>query len=223
MINSFVLAKDPTWAAKRKLGKVTFASSPLWRTAFQRFADLKNNGCLEPAPQASSLAGSVAAFAQGRAVMMMSPASGVSFIRAAAPTLKTGFMPFPADAAQDTSLAVLFSDALSVNAASSKKDAALKFIDFVARAKQSTLYAKVAGTIAPFDASRGAFPSEWSLFEPLIKGGKVISGWSQTLPSPDATIAMQNAWLGVATGQFTVDQALANVDAAYNAAFGQPK
>jgi raffinose/stachyose/melibiose transport system substrate-binding protein len=221
MINAFVLDVDQHWAAKRKLGKVTFAGSPLWHTAFKRFQELKDNGCLEPQPQASSLAASVAAMAQGKAVMLMSPASGVSFIRAAAPTLKTVFMPFPADKAQDTKLNVIYSDALSINAASKQKDAAMKFVDFMARPKQSTLYAKVAGTIAPFDATRGVFPAAWNLFKPLIKAKKVIPGWSQTLPSPDATIAMQNAWLGVATGQSSVDDALASVDAAYKVVFGK--
>jgi hypothetical protein len=87
------------------------------------------------------------------------------------------------------------------------------FIDFYARVKQSTLLAKVAAAIAPFDATKGIMPAYMKPLGPLFKAGKTDGPHDALWPSP--LLWVDSVALGITglfTGQSTVDSILAKAD-----------
>jgi raffinose/stachyose/melibiose transport system substrate-binding protein len=143
------------------------------------------------------------------------------------PQFKVGLMPSPADKAADTRVGLQPSWAAVINATITpeKKAAALKFIDFIERPKQTETFDKAAGLLlSGFVLKTGKFPT-WAqpyleIAGPLIKKGATVTNPQAVWPNAGVTTAMYNGFVGLLTGQKSIDQTLADMDTAFNLGSG---
>jgi ABC-type glycerol-3-phosphate transport system substrate-binding protein len=144
-----------------------------------------------------------------------------SVVRGLNPKIRIGQFVFPSDTQAGTYMSVFTSDTLVVNAQSHNLPAARAFVDFVARQKQNTLLAKVAGGMAAYDYAAvlnpkigaKALDEDHAPLAPYAK--KIVIAGSTTWPSTAPLIAMGQAAQGLLTGQTTVDDVLKAADAAW--------
>jgi raffinose/stachyose/melibiose transport system substrate-binding protein len=211
-----VLASNPNWNAQRASGKVTFAGTTGWHQAVQEIKDLSDGGCFEPAAQGVTVPSATAMFATGKALMWIANSQNIGLVRAANPDLKFGVFAPPAPTAKSQIVMVAYPTNIVVNAKSSNLADAKTFVDFLARAKQSSLWAKVAGYTAPFDATQGVLSSDLQALVPYFKSKQTRPSPLFSWPNPTIFAALSTNAQGLFTGQKSVDDVVASMDAAYN-------
>jgi raffinose/stachyose/melibiose transport system substrate-binding protein len=217
LFGQFVYNIDPKWDAKRARNQVTFASSPLWHRALQAFLDMKNANCFQSGAAGTSRTQQLILLARGDAVMSIAPSTDLPAVQLINPTVKIKMINLPPDDPKNASVYTSASVNLSVNAATKYPAQAKTFVDFVARQQQSTLYAKVGGSIAPFDAKLGMVPAYQAELAPLYKSGKTVSGPHYSWPN---VLVFNQGYapslLGLITGQTNIDGILASMDQLWN-------
>jgi raffinose/stachyose/melibiose transport system substrate-binding protein len=214
----FVYSADPSWNTKRAKGQVTFASSPLWKRAIQSIVDMKDAGCFQPGANGTSRAQKYALFATGQAVMTETVGSEIPNMTAITPSLKVTMFNLPPDDAKNAVGVAIPSTIWSGNAATAHPKEVRLFIDFLAREKQSSLFAKVAASIAPLDLKKGKLPDYMKQYMgPLFATGKAYGDFESTWPL-GVFEAYRQGILGLFTGQTTVDSILANMDTVWGPA-----
>jgi raffinose/stachyose/melibiose transport system substrate-binding protein len=219
-----VLGTDPQWNIKRQAGKVTFAGSK-WRRVFEQLVEAKNAGCLSPGTAGITQASGFAMFARGEGGIV--PTTALGTILSLAPQFKIGILPGLPDKVVDTRMSFTPSWAVAVNASisSEKKAAALKFVDFIMRPKQTETFNKATGLmISGYVLKTAKFP-DWmtqytDIIGPLIKGKKYSVQSSVLWPNAAVANALFQGMVGQLTGQKTIDQALADMDTAFNKGVG---
>jgi raffinose/stachyose/melibiose transport system substrate-binding protein len=212
----FVYGADPKWDDKRIANQVTFASSPTWRRTLQSIVDMKDAGCFQPGSQGTSSAQQDTMLATGQAVMSLVPSAELPNIYAINPNLKLAWFNVPPDDPKNA-VVVAIPQSMAVNAATHNPAEAKKYMNFIAREQQSTLFAKVAGGLSVLDMKKGNVPANMSALLPFFKAGKIVgshdAGWPNTVIF---TQAFQPGIIGLITGQTTVDGILADMDRLWN-------
>jgi raffinose/stachyose/melibiose transport system substrate-binding protein len=217
MAGSYVHAADPNWNAKRAAGRVSFASSPLWRRLLQRIVDMKNAGCFPQAVTALQIPQAVGLLGSQQAASYTAPGDATATIRAANPQLNLGMYAFPGDRAAATRPIVAYGQAIGINKASANIAAAKTFIAFAMREGQSKVLAHFMGVPTITEAKQGKLPSYMSDLSPYVKSGKFAPLAYLPWPNPDVyNIALAQGITGLLTGQLSIDTVLRNMDAAWN-------
>jgi raffinose/stachyose/melibiose transport system substrate-binding protein len=217
LMTQWVYGPDPTWTEKRLAKKVTFASSPLWQRALQRFMELKDAGCFTDGAQGTGLQQQQVAFANGQAAMTLLASVQLGALLQVNPNLSYGMFALPADTAKGTLIPIGSAITLVVNKASPNAAAARKFVDFMARPKQAALIARITGGIEPFAASKGDVATFLSPMAPLFKQGKTVlqpfAGW----PNNNMIFGtVFPGFQGLFTGQKTPAQILQDMDTTWD-------
>lgn len=213
-----VLATDPQWNLKRVQGKVTFAGTGAWKRSLQVLLDMKKSGCFQPGVEGADIPQAAPLMAGGDAVMFVIPTGSISALKGINPKLNLGATPLPASTAAFSSIPVSPTDALAVNKNSKNLPAALAFADFVANGGGDTVYTRATGDITATQASTGKnLPPELTgLSAALTNKSRVFPliqlGWS----NPKVFTTLGEGVQGLLTGQTSVDQLLARLDAAWN-------
>jgi raffinose/stachyose/melibiose transport system substrate-binding protein len=211
--SQYVYAVDPQWDAKRAAHKVSFSTSPLWRKALQSVVDMKNASCFQPGATGTSRAQQYAMFAQGQAVMSIVSAGEVANVKVINPNIKLAWMNLPGETAKTSVLVAPFSLTLGASATTSHPKEAQTFINFMAREQQSTLFAKVATSIAPLDAKKKILPPEMKGLLPYFASGRIVDRhdfqWPNTRVYQEG---YQPGVVGLITGQLTIDDILRKMD-----------
>jgi raffinose/stachyose/melibiose transport system substrate-binding protein len=211
---AFVYNLDRKWDQKRINKQVTFQNSALWRRSLQAIVDLKNAGCFGPAPQGTTLASATQQFARGDAVMSILAYSQIGQAATANPNLNYRVFNLPADKAKDTTMSAAVSQSISIFAKTKHPKEAKTFLNFMARPKQSSLFSKINGGVAPFDAAKGLFPAYAVEAAPTAKAGKLVFSLHKYL-NPTIILGPSGISAGIVglfTGQKTVDQILKDQD-----------
>jgi raffinose/stachyose/melibiose transport system substrate-binding protein len=214
-----VYGRDPHWSAELRAGTVSFAGSPGWHQALQRFIELSDAGCFAPGMAGvPSSTQAVADFAQGTGLMAPTTSSNKGTLDAFGPQFPYSFHPFPGGTVPGQSETFIqLGSALSVNAHSSpaKQAAARTFIDFVARPAQNALYTKVLGNLTQHEFLRQELPAYMQPMASVFADRAFAISPSQTWWNPNVGLALQQDAIGLVTGQTTVDQVLQAMDAAW--------
>lgn len=217
LYSNYVYNHDPNWDAERYAKKVTFASSPLWKNALQFFVDMKNAGCFSPGIVGTSRIEQYTQFATGQAVFSMITGGEIANIQAINPNVPLEMFNMPAgNNPKDDYVQAFAGIVLAGNKATKNPTAVKDFISFYARAEQSTLWAKVGGGIAPFDATRGIVPPVMKALTPEFKAGHLDSSHEEEWPNGDVFQSIANGMTGLLTGQTTIPQVLATADKYWN-------
>ncbi len=218
---SFVYGKDPDWTIKRIQHKSTFAGSPLWQRTLQAIVQMKDAGCFQPAPEGTTNIAENTLVATGQAAMMFASATQSAPIKAINPNVNLGLFAFPGDDPKDTVVAVGNGVSTVVGSKTTSHPAEVKtFINFIARPKQNSLYAKVVGSIGEYDLLKGKLPDlVKEMSKNLTTPGKSIFPYVVAWPRPDKGLMIPNFYLqvpGLFTGQRTPDQILQFMDALWD-------
>lgn len=213
---STVYPSNPNWSARRNTGEVTFAGTAGWRQALQKLGDMQAARCFEPSPASVNAATAYSAFDSGQAAMMV--AGGWDLIlnvQQANPSLNVGFFPLPGATVKRTRVMVSPGEYLTVNPASPVKQQALQFLDFVASAWPAVAIATAEDTISTLDLIKGVVPKSMAAFAPLIKRQEFVLSPLIYDNNPRGVAAFRAGITSLLAGTSTVDQVLANIDAAW--------
>jgi raffinose/stachyose/melibiose transport system substrate-binding protein len=226
LIANDVYAQDPTWNDKRAAGTVKFATSAGWKNAYQQILDMKNANCFSPGAAGLNGANAQAQFAAGSAAMYPNGTQIFAALKAANPNLHFAIFALPADKSTDTRVMLSSSALFGVNAATSgvKRQAALKFIDFLASPDENAAFNAAGGaTLTGYQYSHSQLPTDWSTqlapVTPLFKRQNPLVP-SAVWPNAQVQLTAATDVAGLFTGQKTVDQTLADLDAAFNQGTG---
>lgn len=212
---SNVYAGDPTWDAKRSADQVTFAGTQGWASTIQDFVAMNDAGCFQPGVQSVGVPQSFSLIGSGQALMYAGPASGMGGILAVDPTLNLAMFPMPGHTASSTRVMAGYFDALAVNATSSMLPDAQRLLDFFAQPDQQAVFAEAAGGISIAEAAAGTLPTRFQLLASLFASQAVVGRAQDAWPGAQVVGALDDALVGSITGQLTVEEGLARLDAAW--------
>ena len=213
---STVYPSSPNWSARRNAGEVSFAGTPGWRQALQMLGDVQAARCFEPSPATVNAATAYSVFDSGQAAMMV--AGGwdlILTVQQAKPSLNVGFFPLPGATVKRTRVMVNPGEYLTVNAASPVKPQALQFLDFAASAWPAVAIATTENSISTLDLIKGFVPKWMAAFAPFIKRQAFVLSPLIYDNNPRGVAAFRAGITSLLAGTSTVDQVLANTDAAW--------
>lgn len=201
---------DREMDAKIFSGESSFAET--WTEPLTLYQQLVDNGYMDKGGVALTGDQVLQEFEAGRVAMMSTGSWTPGGIRAAAPDLNFRFMAVP-NAAGDTGWSGAVSPGLAINIASEKKEAALKFLEFM----------QSAGTVEMYNAATGSITTTKD-FEPTVDDSLVdladgvragdfylpMSSWpnNQDVLQTEATALLQQ----MVQGSITPEQAAAGLD-----------
>ena len=215
---SYVLAKDPNWNQKRQAGKVTFAGTPAWRTTLQRIVDMKNAGCFPPGAESNDNIPATPGFVSEQVVSWTLPSSITGLIKSFNPKAQYNFFAMPGDKAADTRVFSSPTDAFAVYSKSKNKAAAFKLMDYLASPAAQGAYGKATGAASMYQAGTGKHLAfELRGLAPILKQKEKVHTLMQVEWSNPAVFdTLGKDVQGLLTGQKTVAQTLADLDAAWS-------
>ena len=217
LATSHVLAKDPGWNLKRITGKTTFAGTPEWRRTLQRIVDMKDAGCFPPGAEANDNIPATPGFVTGQVVGWTLPSSIIGLLKSFNKEAKYNFFAMPGETAADTRVNASPTDAFAVWSKTTNKAAAFKLIDYMATPAATGRYAALTGAVSPYQAATG----KHIVYELRGLGGflkvnsKVFPLMNLSWPNPAVVETLGKDVQGLLTGQKTVAQTLADLDAAW--------
>ena len=217
LATSHVLAKDPGWNLKRITGKTTFAGTPEWRRTLQRIVDMKDAGCFPPGAEANDNIPATPGFVTGQVVSWTLPSSIIGLLKSFNKEAKYNFFAMPGETAADTRVNASPTDAFAVWSKTTNKAAAFKLIDYMATPAATGRYATLTGAVSPYQAATG----KHIIYELRGLGGflkvnsKVFPLMNLSWPNPAVVETLGKDVQGLLTGQKTVAQTLADLDAAW--------
>ncbi|GAA5026733.1 ABC transporter substrate-binding protein [Microbacterium fluvii] len=214
-----VYAQTPDWNQQRADGTVTFADSQGWKDTLQTIIDLNDGGCFQDGAEGGGFDAITNGLSQGTSVGSFIPSGSAIEIAKAAPA-EANFQvePFPpADGGKEYILASS-NYTLSINAASKAKDAAADFLEWMASDEAQQRYHELSGEL-PISAYKDMDLSD-TIYAPvvdLLAEGSYTPLPNNIWPNPSVYEALQVGVQGLLTGQKTIDQVLADMDAAWDA------
>lgn len=215
MAGDLVYGPDPAWNVERQADEVSFADSD-WQGVLERFTEMKDAGCFQEAPEAGTF-DTITNNLVGELSYAGAIPSGAAFgLGGANPNARFVVHPFPADSADDRFVSASVNYALSINA---KADPgvqllAKRFLEFAA-GEGAAVYPGVSGNLPVVGADFNALPPQYGGVAQLLIDGKTYalpnSGWE----SAETYAALGSGVQGILTGQATVADVLAEMDAAW--------
>ncbi len=212
-----VYASDPNFNTERAEGKTTFAQSKGWADTLQTIIDLKDKGCFQAGAEGGGFDAITNGLAQGTSVGSFIPSGSAVEIAAAAPA-EADFkvQPFPPAAGGKPFVLASSNYAASINAKSQKKDAAKKFLEWLATPDAQEKFYEASGLL-PISEYKNLDLSNTIYSEVVddISNGSYTTLPSNVWPNPAVYDALSTGVQGLLTGQSSIDQVLKNMDAAW--------
>ncbi|MFP8883837.1 ABC transporter substrate-binding protein [Streptomyces mangrovi] len=215
LVATTVYAHLPDFDRQVGYGERTFARSG-WRAALDKYLEMDEHGCFNPAPLNTTYEEAVDQVASGRAVGVVQVAGALSAIRAQAPGLDLRMTALPAtDDPDETRMPGAVSAAYGLNPASRHRRAALAFIDFLGSEQGQNLYNRTGATLP-------AIPNPSFTTDPAVKevaerqkAGTTVPFMDQQWPDPAVQQAHFAQIRALFAGTTDVDGALSALDRAY--------
>nr|WP_274636096.1 extracellular solute-binding protein [Microbacterium bovistercoris] len=213
-----VYANDPDWNDKRIAGDVTFADSAGWKDTLDTIVQLNKAGCFQKGAEGAGFDAITNGLTRGDALSMFGPSGAATEINTAAGGhAKFAVQAFPPASSSDAAYGIASSTfSYSISANSKNKVAAQKFLDWMAQPEQSKAFADAQGTLPA--AGYGDLDLADSVYAPVekvLKGGAFTPMPNTSWPQAAVYDALGSGVQGLLTGQKTVDQVLASMDAAW--------
>lgn len=212
-----VYAENPDWNKDRADGKVTFADTEGWHDTLQTIIDLNDGGCFQPGVEGAGFDAITNGLAGQTSVAGFIPSGAAIEIATAAPK-EADFkvQPFPAAEGGDPYVLGSSNYTMSINAKSKAKEASADFLEWLATPEAQQRYHELSGEL-PVSAYQDMDLSD-TIYSPvvdLLEEGSYTSLPSSIWPNPSVYEAIQIGVQGLLTGQKTIDQVLADADAAW--------
>ncbi|SDY64941.1 ABC transporter substrate-binding protein [Herbiconiux ginsengi] len=214
---TLVYGPDPDFAAQQADGSATFADSG-WKEAFDEYKQMTDAGCFQPNFQGTSFVDSAGMVGRGESLALVGVNAFLQQIQDAAPDGTTfAIRPLPAtDNPDDTRIAAAFAAGYGVNAKAKNKDSAMKFAEYLATPEAQALYAKTAAGLPVFIPE--GFEADPVLADmiPYLADNKFSPYPDQGWPNNRVSAVHASALQQLLSGDISVDDALAQMDQAYN-------
>lgn len=211
MAASLVLSQDPEWNTSFAAGDATFSDTEGWVTTMQRVEEMAGAECFQPGAASAQTADQNSALTSGQALMAIAPSGTITSIADGRPE-EWAMAPFPGDSVEDTRLVVGYQDGLAASADTESPEAVREFLAFIADEGASTR-AEISGTISLADAREGALSTSLEGLTSAYEDGRTVSRLHDTWSGGGVFSALSTATAAVVSGQSSVEDALADVDA----------
>lgn len=210
-----VYAEQPDFDEAMAAGDASFADSG-WATAMEKYLEMDEAGCFNDNPLGTSYEASVSSVAQGEAVGLVQVATTLSQVQSEAGDTELAMFALPAtDDADETLMPGSVSAAYGVNADTPRTEEAMAFVDFLASPEGQDIYATEGGTLTALpDEDREIDPALTTLTE-FQNDGRTVPFMDQRWPNPRVQQTHFTVIQQLFAGDVTVDEALAEMDAAY--------
>ncbi|MFD6951434.1 hypothetical protein A6A08_09275 [Nocardiopsis sp. TSRI0078] len=217
LVATTVYSDNPEFDEQMAAGETSFAESE-WRTAMEKYLEMEEEGCFNDDPLGTSYEASISSVVQGKSVGLVQVATTLSQVQSEIGDAELGMFALPAtDDADETLMPGSVSAAYGVNAESERMDDAMAFVEFLGSPEGQDVYASEGGTLTALpDDSREIDPALTSLTE-FQSNGRTVPFMDQRWPNPRVQQTHFTVVQQLFAGDVTVDEALAEMDAAYEA------
>lgn len=214
--SSRVYEQDPDWNAQRAAGDVTFADSG-WRDALEDFVALNDAGCFQDGAAGGTFDSITQGIGSQTALSAAVPGVAATSIGEAT-GLTLEVQAFPGNSTVDPYLIASANYAWAINAKSTDaaKASAQAFLDWVATEKNAKFFADTFGGVPIVGGSSDTLLPQFAPVGDLLESGDFTELPNAAWPNPSVYDALGVGVQGLLTGQKTVDEILADMDAAWD-------
>ena len=216
LATSTVYGPNPSWNQDRADGKTTFADTPGWHQALQAIVDLNSAGCFQEGAAGAGFDALTNGASTGALFGFFAPSGAAKDIMdAAGGNVKLVVMPLGAPQGTKTYLTVASNQGLSGNAKTKSPKLVADFLKFSVSHDAATNFAKAQGAIpvGKFDAA--SLLPQYEPVADLLSAEQylpyAVDGW----PNGQVYDALGTGITGLLTGQNSIDDVLASMDAAW--------
>ena len=212
-----VYQETPDWNAQRAAGDVTFADSEGWQETLQTVIDMKDGGCFQDGVEGGTFDNITAGVGGGTSLSAATPGSAAASISTATGLDLTVQAFPPADGGEPFTLASA-NYAWSVNAKAddAKQKSIQNFLDWVGSPEEAKAYADLSGLVPITGVTADDLLPSYAPIADLLESGSYTPLPLEEWPNPAVYDALGTGVQGLLTGQKTVDQVLADMDAAWD-------
>ncbi|GAA1981315.1 ABC transporter substrate-binding protein [Microbacterium pumilum] len=212
-----VYQETPDWNEQRAAGDVTFSDSEGWKETLQTVIDMKDGGCFQDGVEGGTFDSITAGIGGGTSLSAATPGSAAASIGTATGLDITVQAFPPADGGEPFTLASA-NYAWSVNAKAddAKQKSIQNFLDWVGSPEESKAFADLSGLVPITGVTAGDLLPSYEPIGDLLESGAYTPLPLETWPNPAVYDALGAGVQGLLTGQKTVDQVLADMDAAWD-------
>lgn len=213
---SRVYAAEPDWNERRAAGEVTFADSEGWQSTLETIVELHEEGCFQTGAEAGGFDAITNGLGQSLSFSAFVPSATAKELMQAVPDSVFSVNAFPVEAGGTPYILASANYALSINSSSEKKSEVQDYLEWLAQPKQSALFAETSGAL-PVTGAEGLDLAE-TIYAPVAD---LLEGEFAPLPNnmwPNSAVydELGVGVQGLLTGQRTVQQVLAAMDAAWD-------
>lgn len=206
----------PDWNEQRAAGDVTFADSDGWQETLNDIVELNDTGCFQDGAAGGTFDNITAGIGGGTSLTAATPGSAAASIGGAT-GLDITVQAFPPADGQEPFTLASANYAWAINAKSDDavKTSAQDFLDWAAQPEQAKTYADLAGYVPITGVTADDLLPSYAPIGDLLESGAYTGLPNASWPNPAVYDALGVGVQGLLTGQKTVDQVLADMDAAW--------
>ncbi|MEU1971431.1 extracellular solute-binding protein [Microbacterium sp. NPDC019599] len=211
-----VYAETPDWNAQRAAGDVTFADSG-WREVLEDIIEMNESGCFQDGAEGGTFDSITQGLGGGTSLTAAVPGSAAASISQATGA-ELNVQAFPPASGQEAFTVTGANYAWGINASSDDdvKASAQAFLDWVAEPDNAQAYAELSGSVPITGIDPETLLPQYAPIGDLLSSGSYAGLPNATWPNPAVYDALGIGVQGLLTGQKTVDQVLADMDAAWD-------
>ncbi|KQP74378.1 sugar ABC transporter substrate-binding protein [Microbacterium sp. Leaf288] len=210
-----VYAQTPDWNEQRAAGDVTFADSG-WKDVLDDIVEMNDKGCFQDGAAGGTFDSITQGMGGGTSLTAAVPGSAAASIGDATGA-ELNVQAFPPADGEKAFTVTGANYAWGINAASDDavKASAQAFLDWVAQPENAQAYADLSGSVPITGIDSETLLPEYAPIGDLLANGDYAGLPNATWPNPAVYDALGVGVQGLLTGQKTVDQVLADMDAAW--------
>ncbi|MCU1481846.1 MAG: extracellular solute-binding protein family 1 [Subtercola sp.] len=216
MASQSVLGTNPNWVDDRNAGTTTFAATPAWQDTISQFVAMKDAGCYPQGAASIDTGTQISDLAGGKSVTGVVPADALSQALASAPGADFQMVPFPGSSVAATRLPVSFGQGIAINKASKNIPQAETFLEYLQEPATQSLLASGLGAVTLSDYNAGTLPASLSGIQSAVSAKQTVAYIALQFPNPNVLTVLGNDVTGLLTGQTSNDDALTNLDTAWD-------
>jgi len=211
-----VYAQTPDWNEQRAAGDVTFADSG-WKDVLDDIVEMNDKGCFQDGAAGGTFDSITQGMGGGTSLTAAVPGSAAASIGDATGA-ELNVQAFPPADGEKAFTVTGANYAWGINAASDDavKASAQAFLDWVAQPENAQAYADLSGSVPITGIDSETLLPEYAPIGDLLANGDYAGLPNATWPNPAVYDALGVGVQGLLTGQKTVDQVLADMDAAWD-------
>lgn len=214
---STVYSQCPDWDDKRNAGEVTFSETEGWHRAFELFMEMVEADLFVPGSEGMSTDDGTSALAFGDGLIRVIPAGNLHIIENLNPDINLSTFCMPGETEESTYISGMVTDGIAAYSGTEHPEEVALFMDYLVSGGVN-LYTDITGNISMADLTAGVIKNE--KLEPiayLFNEGRVCDHASSTWESAAAYNTFGKGVQALMTGLTTIDELLADMDAAWDA------